>query len=129
MTYHPGTTVKPLKNGEYRLTTHMLWTAFSRPLFELAPFKTGGALRGEKGNATGFAVGRLPSEYWDSVKDADYVVYSYATPIAWHISYDTGSAVANPRWVMPNEKYSLTTTRHQAIIRTALGDFMNGEGE
>ena len=45
-----------------------------------------------------------------AVENADYVVYSYATPIAWHVS---GS------WVVPLEKFSVTTTRHQFYVREA----------
>jgi hypothetical protein len=36
-----------------------------------------------------------------------YVVKSYATPIAWRL--DDGS------WVIPAEKYSRTTSKHQSV--------------
>jgi len=42
-----------------------------------------------------------------------YVVYSYATPIAW--------VRENGEWVVPAEKYSATTSRHQSIVRMAVG--------
>lgn len=45
-----------------------------------------------------------------AVSTADYVVYSYSTPIAWCI----GGA-----WVIPCESYSVTTTKHQNIVRRA----------
>jgi hypothetical protein len=41
-----------------------------------------------------------------------YVVYSYATPIAW--------VRDNGEWVVPAEKYSATTSRHQSIVRLAV---------
>jgi len=41
-----------------------------------------------------------------------YVVYSYATPIAW--------VRDNGEWVVPVEKYSATTSRHQSIVRMAV---------
>jgi hypothetical protein len=41
-----------------------------------------------------------------------YVVYSYATPIAW--------VRENGEWVVPAEKYSATTSRHQSIVRMAV---------
>jgi hypothetical protein len=41
-----------------------------------------------------------------------YVVYSYATPIAW--------VRDNGEWVVPAEKYSATTSRHQSIVRMAV---------
>lgn len=40
-----------------------------------------------------------------------YAVWSYATPIAW---YGSGG------WVVPSEKYSHTTSRHQYIVRRAV---------
>lgn len=46
-----------------------------------------------------------------AVESADYIVYSYATPIAWHLA---GS------WVMPHTKFSVTTTRHQSYVRRAI---------
>ena len=41
-----------------------------------------------------------------------YVVYSYATPIMWLVM--DGEC---PRCVIPNDKYSRTTTRHQTVAR------------
>lgn len=42
----------------------------------------------------------------------DYVVRSYATPIAW---FDRERG-----WVMPATRYSVTTSKHQSIVRAAL---------
>lgn len=56
--------------------------------------------------------GELPHEYHYSVSHADYVIYSYDTPIAWHD--------ANNEWVVPEVNYSVTTSRHQGRIITAL---------
>lgn len=36
----------------------------------------------------------------------DYVIFSYGTPIAWHL--------LNGDWVKPNVKYSPTTSKHQS---------------
>lgn len=47
-----------------------------------------------------------------NLADADYVIYSYATPIAWHTHYGL--------WVVPDVKYSVTTTRHQSLVRDAI---------
>lgn len=38
-----------------------------------------------------------------------YLVYSYGTPIGWHHK-DEG-------WIIPNESYSVTTSRHQSVTR------------
>jgi len=59
--------------------------------------------------------GRLPQETYDEMrellKDRDlYVVYSYATPIAY--AWDREIHV-------PDHKYSVTTTHHQGIVRLA----------
>jgi len=41
----------------------------------------------------------------------DYVVYSYGTPIAWH---HAGG------WEIPAVRYSVTTSKHQSIVRRAV---------
>ncbi len=46
----------------------------------------------------------------------DYFVYSYRTPIAWH-DKECG-------WVIPNIRYSNTTSRHQSAIRAAVRDYV-----
>lgn len=64
-------------------------------------------------------LGRLDREHHSSVKRADYVVYSYSTPIGWHIpasDSDGGTAY----WVVPDDTYSVTTNRHQGLVRVAL---------
>lgn len=45
-----------------------------------------------------------------AVESADYVIYSYATPIAWHLA---------GVWVIPHTKFSVTTARHQSYVRRA----------
>jgi hypothetical protein len=42
-----------------------------------------------------------------------YSVWSYATPIAWYTK--------RGEWVVPADKYSHTTGRHQGIVRRAIG--------
>ncbi len=41
----------------------------------------------------------------------EYIVYSYATPIGW---------VDNGTVVIPDDKYSVTTSKHQQIVRMSL---------
>lgn len=41
-----------------------------------------------------------------------YVVYSYATPIAWKDCFGC--------WYLNKEKYSVTTSRHQGIVQTVI---------
>jgi hypothetical protein len=76
------------------------------------PFTTGGALKGVC-MPSSVSYGQLPSQWRDSASKAHYVVYSYRTPIAWY--------VPNVGWVMPHERYSVTTSRHQSKIATAIG--------
>ena len=61
--------------------------------------------------------GRLPKEFEDSLNEADYVVYSYGTPIAWHVP---AQGTLRARWIEPNVKYSQTTTAHQSRLSIAL---------
>src|SRR5687767_753500 len=92
------------------LTTRSTFREYADALSSLTPFKTRGSLEGQYVPVWRF--GRLDYDYRDSFKQADYAVFSYSTPIAWHIP-DVG-------WVMPDVHYSQTTTRHQGKIRTAL---------
>ncbi len=80
------------------------------------PFTTYGAL-----SAAGYApaeTGRLPSK-WAARYRSDsaspgvvYTVTSYATPIAW--------VRADGRVVIPDQGYSVTTTRHQNLCHAWL---------
>lgn len=69
----------------------------------------------------GYFKAELPMEWWKVLKQdqPDYVVYSYQTPIAWHVP-DDGDDGDTERWVVPDVKYSRTTTRHQNLVLTAL---------
>ncbi|TWE27539.1 hypothetical protein FHX69_0175 [Prauserella muralis] len=80
---------------------------------------TSGTLRGTR-RPTG--TGRLPAPWVKRFRHdrdghgvgpgIDYVVYSYATPIAWHIP--------GQGWTVPTETYSVTTTRHQRAVNLAI---------
>lgn len=80
------------------------------------PFTTSGALRGVS-MPSHVSMGSLPRQWHESASKAHYVVYSYSTPIAWYV----------PRvgWIHPNEKYSVTTSRHQSKVFTALANLYN----
>lgn len=100
-----------------KLTTRTPWWEFRPVLLAREPFKTSGNLYSLR-EAPWISPGRLSREYLISVRKADYVVYSYGTPIAWH---------NEDGWHMPDVKYSVTTSRHQSRIRTALSDVLNDE--
>jgi hypothetical protein len=76
-------------------------------------FETHGSLKGGPVLGGAYHTGRLPSPYVDSVRDGlcDYVIYSYATPIAWR---------TEGRWEIPAEKYSVTTSKQQGTVHRAL---------
>ena len=82
-----------------------------RPISDLQPFTTSGALSGRAPHGQHFGPwesGRLPREHVDSFQRATYAVFSYATPIAW---------VADGQWVIPATRYSVTTSRYQSAAR------------
>lgn len=105
-------------------------------------WKYTGALRGRQINndGSGFdGVGQLPEGIANgallpAVREGriEYVIYSYSTPIAWleWVGNDKPQAVYGSdgtvvgysprRWVVPNHKYSVTTSKHQGKVRTAL---------
>lgn len=95
-----------------------LWTD---TLANLRPFRTSGALRGE---ATSYVIstGYLPREHVHALYGAVqansllYVVSSYATPIAWAVRFGADGV----EWIQPPVKYSVTTTRHQSVVSSAI---------
>lgn len=62
-------------------------------------------------NGSGQIYGRAAELYLADATAGElaYVVYSYATPIAWYTKRGA--------WVVPEEKYSSTTSRHQSVVR------------
>lgn len=57
--------------------------------------------------------GELSDEVFEVLAEQQptYVVFSYNTPIAWY---------GNAGWVIVNERFSNTTSKHQVIVRDAL---------
>jgi hypothetical protein len=72
-----------------------------------------GSFRGQKVSFNPSS-GRMPSAEAEKMAghNVDYVVHSYATPIAYH--HEGG-------WEYPDVSYSSTTSKHQAITRGAIG--------
>ena len=48
----------------------------------------------------------------------DFIVYSYGTPIAWH--------TLNFGWYVVEQKFSVTTSKHQNYVRRAVADSLQG---
>jgi hypothetical protein len=64
-------------------------------------------------NKEEFKAGAL-SGGWVSSYPEGYVVRSYSTVIATHIEDEL--------WLCDDKKYSVTTSRHQSIVRQAIGE-------
>lgn len=60
-----------------------------------------------------FNAGNLRGQWVEGYERPEYVVYSYAEPIATQ----EGDSVEH-RWITP-EKFSQTTSRHTAVVRRA----------
>lgn len=73
------------------------------------------------GTADIMSAGRLNNEEAEKYnKERDfihYVVYSYSTPIAWHT---LGG------WYVVSQKFSVTTSRHQNLIKRVISDSLAG---
>jgi hypothetical protein len=67
------------------------------------------------------SLGKLPEEWAIILRDdvVLYVIYSFKTPIAW---YDERKS----QWIVPAVRYSVTTSKHQNKVRTALSE-MNAD--
>lgn len=78
----------------------------------------------DPGNQYRGGAGILPYDwsstfYRDTADGLAYIVYSYATPIAWERSDGTR--------VIPAVRYSVSTARHQSQVRRAWGHRWNQE--
>ena len=98
-------------------TTTRNASAIARAIRQGEDFTTSGAL---KGDANPW---RVHSGYMRDADSAamysardnigiDYVIYSYATPIAYRTT--------DGNWTIPDAKYSVTTSKHQSTIRYAV---------
>jgi hypothetical protein len=82
------------------------------------PFRnSNGSLRGEPMQRQAGSLihsGRMPETHARDLAASvavDYVVWSYATPIAWH---------SRDGWHVPATSYSVTTSQHQGTVRVAV---------
>lgn len=102
--------------------------------------KYSGTLRGRNFNpdtmGTGVLGGNYLNEFIKASKEGriEFVIYSYETPIAWRALNPNGDEAINQdgvgysryHWVMPDVKYSVTTSKHQAKVRVALSQISGG---
>ena len=64
---------------------------------------------------------QLPAEWQDCYlhSGAQYVVWSYDTPIAWWTPVSEGGDPDNHGWTIPDVSYSVTTSRYQGMCNLA----------
>jgi hypothetical protein len=104
-----------------QLTTRSSFYTFAQVLRVHESFKTYGKFEGQAGKPGDFThafLGQLQEPYRTqftrTADRIDYVVYSYATPIAWHNEM-------SGEWVTTDDaSYSPRTTTHQSKIYTAI---------
>lgn len=65
--------------------------------------------------------GRLPNEWREQLErdNPGYIVFSYGTPIGWLARRSNGKRV----FVIPDVRYSPTTSAHQSVVRRAVGEY------
>lgn len=98
------------------------WQDYADVLRARVPFRTSGSLCGAPVKPDELRDGgRLDCKWLADMRRADYVVWSYGTPIAWHI--------LGEGWVIPargtagDGVESVTTTAQMNKIRVAVGSF------
>lgn len=97
------------------------WQHYAATLDAGLPFRTSGDLCGAPVRPGTTDPGRLDTEWRASLDRADYIVWSWWTPIAWRIPGEG--------WVIPAagtfgaNVESTTTVRHLNKIRSAVGSF------
>lgn len=98
-------------------TTTRNATMIARAIKGMEDFTTSGALEGIA-NPRWVNSGRMSDSDSTTLCAArdnigiDYVIYSYATPIAYRTH--------DGEWTIPGAKYSVTTSKHQSTIRYAV---------
>ncbi len=82
------------------------------------PFNAGNLTGQRYSQGTGQLRGYWLEQFHAEVNEMDYIVYSYATPIAWHTP-----KAHNPHdggWVVIELKFSATTSRHQSVTHQGI---------
>lgn len=111
----------PVKLGFYGKTLPCDWRDFRDVIAARHAFNAG-SMKGRNRFFYPPGHGQLPPEYWQHLNGADYVIWSYDTPVAWH----------NPEegyWWVPDVIYSHVTSAHQWLVRMATGHLPGVLGE
>jgi hypothetical protein len=90
-----------------------------RAIAQRQDFETHGSLSGHTADRQSyFSKGILPRDRHAGLdaqaEQIDFIVYSYGTPIAWHL--------IGGEWIVPAVNYSATSGRHQSQVRYALSN-------
>lgn len=89
---------------------------YRHDVLELKPFKTHGAMEGTADNFSRYSTGQLRAgalrqwreDFDNPTTRPDYVIFSYATPIAWH--------TPGIGWRKVITSFSVTTSKHQSAL-------------
>jgi hypothetical protein len=68
-------------------------------------------------NGAGRLSGADLERFYQDVKGLTYAVYSYGTPIFW---------VSNGEAYQVEQKFSVTTSKHQSLVRRAVAESLQG---
>ena len=80
-------------------------------------FKASALTGSNYGNGAGRLSGADLDRFYQDVKGLSYAVYSYGTPIYW---------VSNGETYLVEQKFSVTTSKHQNYVRRAIAESLQG---
>lgn len=91
------------------MLTHTTRLIPASTLRSLTQFRTSGSLCSSSfSRGAGRLRGHALRSFYEDVNQVDYVVYSYATPIAWH---------TKARWTRVIDSFSASTGKHQSALQ------------
>ena len=111
----------------FRVTKDATWL-LARILEDAEEFNSDrDSFRGRKNSSPDFGRMKNPEnkrQLEQFIRDGkvDYVIFSYATPIAYRIRENDNRV----RWVVIDQRFSVTTSKHQGRVRAALHTVTNG---
>lgn len=135
--------IRMAKRATYRVNADGWWKLQDILCAHPEEFNSDSAtLKGRSAETVYPHTGRLSGESEELFREARaedrilYVIYSYSTPIAWlestvapnRVKGSNGHTVgySHTRWMMPRDKYSVTTSKHQGKVATALSQISGG---
>jgi hypothetical protein len=103
----------------------------AKALAENLPFQSSGSLKGAPVDPRmGISTGQMPPREaarltaFDRLGSVDYVIWSYATPIAYRITYAVpGHKQPVSRVIIPAVSYSNSTGKQQGVLRQSIDGY------